>query len=79
MLFTSTTISGDYEDGFIAVLSLKTGQWKTVQREGYFGRRCLISGATRCLSDVRAKQFFNFHALVYNPLTASQRTRVMGV
>ncbi|MSV34782.1 MAG: serine/threonine-protein kinase [Bryobacterales bacterium] len=38
VLFTSTTVNGAYDDGSIQVLSLKTGQWKTVQRGGYFGR-----------------------------------------
>jgi Tol biopolymer transport system component/predicted Ser/Thr protein kinase len=38
VLFTSSTVAGAYDDGSIEVLSLKTGQWKTVQRGGYFGR-----------------------------------------
>jgi serine/threonine-protein kinase len=38
VLFTSSTVAGAYEDGSIQVLSLKTGQWKVVQRGGYFGR-----------------------------------------
>jgi Tol biopolymer transport system component len=38
VLFTSNTVNGAYDDGFIEVLSLKTGQWKMVQRGGYFGR-----------------------------------------
>src|SRR6202007_2536151 len=38
VLFTSTTLNGAYDDGSIEVLSLKTGQWKVVQRGGYFGR-----------------------------------------
>jgi Tol biopolymer transport system component/predicted Ser/Thr protein kinase len=38
VLFTSTTVIGAYDDGSIEVLSLKTGQWKIVQRGGYFGR-----------------------------------------
>jgi serine/threonine-protein kinase len=38
VLFTTSTVAGDYENGLIDVLELKTGQWKTVQRVGYFGR-----------------------------------------
>jgi Tol biopolymer transport system component len=38
VLFTTATVAGTYEDGSIQVLSLKTGQWKMVQRGGYFGR-----------------------------------------
>jgi serine/threonine-protein kinase len=38
VLFTATALAGDWENGFIEVLSLKTGQWKTVQRGGYAGR-----------------------------------------
>jgi serine/threonine-protein kinase len=38
VLFTSSTVNGVYDDGFLGVLSLKTGQWKTVQKGGYFGR-----------------------------------------
>ena len=38
VLFTSSTVTGAYDDGSIQVLSLKTGQWKMVQRGGYFGR-----------------------------------------
>jgi serine/threonine-protein kinase len=38
VLFTTSTVSGQYEQGLIDVLLLKTGQWKTVQRGGYFGR-----------------------------------------
>jgi Tol biopolymer transport system component len=37
-LFTGDTVAGGYEDANIEVLSLKTGQWKAVQRGGYFGR-----------------------------------------
>ena len=38
VLFTSTPTVGNYEDGIIEVLSLKTGRWKQVQTGGYFGR-----------------------------------------
>jgi Tol biopolymer transport system component len=38
VLFTSSTVPGNFDDGSIQVLSLKTGQWKVVQRGGYFGR-----------------------------------------
>ncbi len=38
VLFTGSTVIGNYEDANIEVLSLKTGQWKVVQRGGYFGR-----------------------------------------
>jgi serine/threonine-protein kinase len=38
VLFTSTAASGDWENGFLEVLSLKSGQWKTVLRGAYFGR-----------------------------------------
>ncbi len=38
VLFTSSAVNGVYDDGFIEVLSLKTGQWKVVQKGGYFGR-----------------------------------------
>jgi serine/threonine-protein kinase len=38
VLFTSSTVAAAYDDGSIQVLSLKTGQWKMVQRGGYFGR-----------------------------------------
>jgi serine/threonine-protein kinase len=31
-------VNGVYDDGFVAVMSLKTGLSKTVQRGGYFGR-----------------------------------------
>ena len=37
VLFTSGS-PGNLEDANIEVLSLKTGQWKVVQRGGYFGR-----------------------------------------
>jgi Tol biopolymer transport system component len=37
-LFSSTAIVGNYENGVIQVLSLKTGQWKRVYSGGYFGR-----------------------------------------
>jgi predicted Ser/Thr protein kinase len=38
VLFTGNTRSGDWDNASIEVLSLKTGQWKAVQRGGYFGR-----------------------------------------
>ena len=38
VLFTGARAQGAYEDASIEVLSLKTGQWKSVQRGGYFGR-----------------------------------------
>ncbi len=38
VLFTSTANPGDWENGVIDLLSLKTGKWKTVQHDGYFGR-----------------------------------------
>jgi serine/threonine-protein kinase len=38
VLFTTTSVTGAYEDGRIDVLSLKTGKWKIVQQGGYFGR-----------------------------------------
>ena len=40
VLFTgaTATINGAFDDASIQVLSLKTGQWKTVQQGGYFGR-----------------------------------------
>ena len=43
VLFTSATINGAYDDASIQVLSLKTGQWKMVQRGGYFGRYLAMS------------------------------------
>jgi Tol biopolymer transport system component/tRNA A-37 threonylcarbamoyl transferase component Bud32 len=49
VLFTSATntVNGAFDDASIQVLSLKTGQWKTVQRGGYFGRYLSTSsGAT---------------------------------
>jgi serine/threonine-protein kinase len=38
VLFTGNTVIQDYDNASIEVLSLKTGQWKVVQRGGYFGR-----------------------------------------
>jgi Tol biopolymer transport system component/predicted Ser/Thr protein kinase len=38
VLFTGNTVDADYDNANIEVLSLKTGQWKAVQRGGYFGR-----------------------------------------
>jgi len=38
VLFTAHTSPVDFDNASIAVLSLKTGQWKTVHRGGYFGR-----------------------------------------
>src|SRR5437762_9590529 len=38
VLFTAHTLSANFDDANVDVLSLKTGQRKTVQRGGYFGR-----------------------------------------
>ncbi len=38
VLFTAAITPGNYEDALINVMSLKTGQQKTVIRGGYFGR-----------------------------------------
>jgi serine/threonine-protein kinase len=38
VLFTGNTVNGAYEGASIEVLSLKTGQWKVVQRGATFGR-----------------------------------------
>jgi Tol biopolymer transport system component len=38
VLFTGNTRASGHEDANIEVVSLKTGQWKVVQRGGYFGR-----------------------------------------
>jgi serine/threonine-protein kinase len=38
VLFTGHTLIGAFDDASIEALSLKTGQWKVVQRGGYFGR-----------------------------------------
>jgi Tol biopolymer transport system component/predicted Ser/Thr protein kinase len=38
VLFTGSGVNGDFENAGIEVLLLKTGQWKTVQKGGYFGR-----------------------------------------
>ena len=38
VLFTGHTLIGAFDDASIEVLSLQTGQWKVVQRGGYFGR-----------------------------------------
>jgi serine/threonine-protein kinase len=38
VLFTGNTVSLAFDDASIEVLSLKSGQWKVVQRGGYFGR-----------------------------------------
>jgi Tol biopolymer transport system component len=38
VLFTGHTLVAAFDNASIEVLSLKTGQWKTVQRGGYFGR-----------------------------------------
>src|SRR6266852_1010175 len=37
VLFTGHTVTADYDNGSIEILSLKSGQWKAVQRGGYFG------------------------------------------
>ena len=38
VLFTGNTVPAGYDDASIEVLSLRSGQWKVVQRGGYFGR-----------------------------------------
>jgi Tol biopolymer transport system component/predicted Ser/Thr protein kinase len=38
VLFTGSAIAGGSDDANIEVLSLKSGQWKVMQRGGYFGR-----------------------------------------
>jgi len=38
VLFTASTVIGNYDNGNLEVLSLKTGQVKVVERGGYFGR-----------------------------------------
>ena len=38
VIFTGNTVNGAYDNASIEVLSLKSGQWKVVQRGGYFGR-----------------------------------------
>jgi serine/threonine-protein kinase len=38
MFSAAGTSLGNYDDGTIEVLSLKTGEWKEVHRGGYFGR-----------------------------------------
>jgi serine/threonine-protein kinase len=38
VLFTGHTVASGFDNASIEVLSLKTGQWKVVQRGGYFGR-----------------------------------------
>ncbi len=38
VLFTGNAVRAGYDDASIEVLSLKSGQWKVVQRGGYFGR-----------------------------------------
>ena len=38
VVFTGNTVPAGHDDASIEVLSLKTGQWKAVQRGGYFGR-----------------------------------------
>jgi Tol biopolymer transport system component/predicted Ser/Thr protein kinase len=38
VLFTGNTVQGGHDDANIEILSLKTGQWKVVQRGGYFAR-----------------------------------------
>jgi Tol biopolymer transport system component len=38
VLFTGNPVPAGYDDANLEVLSLKTGQWKVVQRGGYFGR-----------------------------------------
>jgi serine/threonine-protein kinase len=53
VLFTSSKVAGDYENGDIEVLSLKTGQVKVVARGGYFGRYMAITGSIGELVYVR--------------------------
>jgi serine/threonine-protein kinase len=38
VIFTGNSVLAGYEDASIEALSLRTGQWKVVQRGGYFGR-----------------------------------------
>jgi Tol biopolymer transport system component/predicted Ser/Thr protein kinase len=38
VLFTGNTVLAGHDDANIEVLSLKSGEWKAVQRGGYFGR-----------------------------------------
>ncbi len=38
VIFTGNTVVTSHDDANIEVLSLKSGQWKVVQRGGYFGR-----------------------------------------
>ena len=38
VLFTGNKVPAGHDDANIEILSLKTGQWKVVQRGGYFGR-----------------------------------------
>jgi serine/threonine-protein kinase len=38
VLYTDAVVAGEFNDGMIGVYSLKTGQRKTVQRGGYYGR-----------------------------------------
>jgi serine/threonine-protein kinase len=58
VLFTSSTVNGFYDDGFIEVLSLKTGQWKVVQRGGYFGRYVPVSNRSGYLVYVHQATLF---------------------
>jgi serine/threonine-protein kinase len=58
VLFTSSTVNGVYDDGFLAVLSLKTGQWKTVQKGGYFGRYVPAGGTSGYLIYVHQTTLF---------------------
>jgi serine/threonine-protein kinase len=44
VLFTTSKVAGDYDNGDIAALSLKTGQVTVVARGGYFGRYIAVSG-----------------------------------
>ena len=38
VLFTGHTVAAGFDNASIEVLSLKSGQWKMVQRDGYYGR-----------------------------------------
>jgi hypothetical protein len=49
VLFTGNTVNGAYDEASIEVLSLKTGQWKTAQRGGYFGRYLATSNGAESL------------------------------
>ena len=58
MLFTGHTGLQDFDNASIEVLSLKTGQWKTVQSGGYFGRYLPTSSGAGHLVYVRQGTLF---------------------